>query len=95
MLPRPDRARIAQDKVLALCQAAGATTYVNAIGGTELYSPDAFRDRGIDLRFIKSRPFEYHQFGKDFVPRLSILDVMMFNPRDAVVAAIRGNFDLV
>jgi len=85
----------AQDKVLALCQAAGATTYVNAIGGTELYSPDAFRDRGIDLRFIKSRPFEYHQFGKDFVPWLSILDVMMFNPRDAVVAAIRGNFDLV
>ena len=85
----------AQDKVLALCRAAGAATYVNAIGGTELYSADTFRARGIGLRFVKSRPFEYHQFGKAFVPWLSILDVMMFNPRDRVLAAIRGEYDLV
>lgn len=85
----------AQDKVLALCQAAGATSYVNAIGGTELYSQGAFREKGIGLRFLRSRPFEYQQFGKAFVPWLSILDVMMFNSRDAVATATRNNFDLV
>lgn len=68
-----------QDKVLALCEAVGATTYINAIGGMELYSKDVFRERGIELKFIQSLPFEYGQFGNVFVPWLSIVDVMMFN----------------
>lgn len=85
----------AQDKVLALCQAAGATSYVNAIGGTDLYSKEAFREKDISLRFLRPRSFEYQQFGKAFVPWLSILDVMMFTSRDAVATAARSNFDLV
>src|ERR1019366_5553500 len=64
-----------QDKVLALCAAVGASTYVNAIGGRELYSKNTFRERGIDLQFIQSKPFEYPQFGTAFVPWLSIIDV--------------------
>jgi hypothetical protein len=84
-----------QQKVLALCQTAGAQTYVNAIGGTELYSDAAFRERGVELRFLKSRVFEYHQFGDSFVPWLSIIDVLMFNSRKATAAAIRDNFDLL
>ncbi|MDP2760801.1 MAG: WbqC family protein [Sideroxyarcus sp.] len=69
-----------QDKVLALCGAVGATTYVNAIGGMELYSKETFREKGIELKFIRSKPFEYPQFDAAFVPWLSIIDVMMFNP---------------
>jgi hypothetical protein len=46
-----------QDKVLALCEAVGASTYVNAIGGIELYSKEMFRGKGIDLKFIKSGSF--------------------------------------
>lgn len=69
-----------QDKVLALCEAVGATTYVNASGGMELYSKETFREQGIELKFIQSKPFEYAQFGAEFVPWLSIVDVMMFNP---------------
>ena len=34
---------------------------------------------GIDLKFIRSKPFEYPQGGSAFVPWLSIVDVMMFN----------------
>lgn len=77
-----------QDKVLALCEAAGAATYVNAIGGLELYSKETFREKGIELKFIKSRPFEYAQFGDAFVPWLSIIDVMMFNPLDTIQTCI-------
>ncbi len=84
-----------QDKVLALCAAVGATTYVNAIGGMDLYSPRVFRERGIALRFVRSRPFEYAQFGDAFVPWLSIVDVLMFNSREATLACITGNFDLI
>ena len=42
----------AQDHILALAEAAGATTYVNAPGGRDLYDADAFAARGIDLRFL-------------------------------------------
>lgn len=84
-----------QDKVLALCKAVGATTYINTIGGTELYSRDDFSAQGIELQFIKSRPFEYPQFGAPFVPWLSIIDVLMFNPVDAVRACITSNFELI
>ena len=84
-----------QDKVLALCSAVGATTYINAIGGIELYSKETFRAKGIELQFIKSKPFEYEQFGNAFVPWLSIIDVMMFNPPDIIRAAIFTNYELL
>ncbi len=38
-----------QDKVLAFCEALGASAYVNAIGGLELYRAEEFHDRGVDL----------------------------------------------
>jgi len=84
-----------QNKVLALCEAVGATTYVNSIGGTELYSKEIFQEKGIELKFIQSKPFEYLQFDHSFVPWLSIIDVMMFNSREEIIAGITGNFDLV
>lgn len=84
-----------QNKVLALCAALGATTYVNAIGGIDLYSRNAFMDKGINLKFIQSRPFEYPQFGNQFVPWLSIIDVLMFNPLDTIKASISTNYELI
>lgn len=84
-----------QDKVIALCEAVGATTYVNAIGGMELYSKETYQEKGVDLKFIRSKPFEYPQFGDVFVPWLSIIDVMMFNSKEETLACITGNFDLI
>lgn len=84
-----------QDKVLALCKVAGADTYINTIGGVELYAKADFRIQGIDLQFIRARPFEYAQFGDAFVPWLSILDVLMFNPVERVQSQIREGYSLV
>jgi hypothetical protein len=84
-----------RDKVLALCKAAGADTYINTIGGVELYAKDDFRNHAVDLRFIKARPFEYRQFGAAFVPWLSIIDVLMFNPLNTVCTCINENYELV
>ena len=83
-----------QDKVLALCAAVGADTYVNAIGGMELYSKDEFSARGVELKFIKSKPLEYAQFGNEFVPWLSIVDVMMFNPKQQIIEFISSQYEL-
>lgn len=90
-----DHSLKSQDKVLALCEAAGATTYINTIGGLELYSQDAFGEQGIELNFIKSKPFEYAQLGGEFVPWLSIIDVLMFCPLDIVRTYITNNYELI
>lgn len=84
-----------QDKVLALCEAVGAKSYINTSGGMELYSKENFLCRGVELQFIKSLPFEYPQFGNAFVPWLSIIDVMMFNPPEAIQSCISTNFELI
>lgn len=68
-----------QERVLALCERAGASVYLNPIGGAQLYDREAFRDAGIDLRFLRSQPTDYRQAGGAHVPFLSIVDVLMFN----------------
>lgn len=84
-----------QDKVLALCEELGASIYVNAIGGMELYSREIFSGKKIELKFIKSKPFEYFQFGNDFVPWLSIIDVMMFNSVAIIGECLNNNYELI
>ena len=73
-----DHSLKAQDKVLAICKHLKADLYINPIGGTELYSREAFAEKGIELKFIKSNLITYKQFDNEFVPWLSILDIMMF-----------------
>jgi len=84
-----------QQRVIAICEAVGASTYVNAIGGADLYAKEIFFDRGIELKFIKSLPFEYPQLGNVFVPWLSIIDVMMFNPLDVIQNDLTSNYELI
>ena len=73
-----------QDKVLSLCKILNATTYINAIGGVELYNKDIFKQNNIELNFIKSNPIQYKQFSNEFIPWLSIIDVMMFNSKEQI-----------
>lgn len=84
-----------EDKVIALCEQSRAGVYVNAIGGTGLYSRQRFQDRGMELRFIRSAPFEYQQFGGQFVAGLSVIDAMMFNSVDSIRAYLCTCYDLV
>lgn len=84
-----------EEKVIALCEALKAETYINAIGGTELYDREHFAARGITLNFIRAKPITYTQFGNEFVPWLSILDVLMFNPREVVQGWVDQHFELL
>jgi hypothetical protein len=90
-----DHKMMNQEKVLAICEALGASTYVNPIGGKELYSKEKFREKGISLKFIQLKPIEYAQFGDAFVPSLSIIDVMMFNPLDKIRTCIATNYEVI
>ncbi len=67
------------ERIKYICKELNAKHYINAIGGQELYDKDDFKKSGIELSFIKSHPITYKQFDNEFVPWLSIIDVMMFN----------------
>ena len=69
-----------QDKVLRICELNNAHQYINPKNGTELYDAEQFREKNIQLNFINMDEIVYHQFkGVNFVPNLSIIDVLMFN----------------
>lgn len=70
------------EKVLAICAELKATHYINLPGGKELYDQESFAQMGLKLSFIQPRPVSYGQFKNQFVPNLSIIDVMMFNDRE-------------
>jgi hypothetical protein len=69
----------AQERILDICLQEKAQHYINPIGGTELYDKTVFEEKGIRLNFIKSKPVGYAQFKNEFVPWLSIIDILMFN----------------
>lgn len=74
----------ADEKVIAINKALGADHYVNAIGGQELYDKEKFISEGIVLNFIDIEIVEYKQLNNEFVPYLSIIDIMMFNSKDEI-----------
>lgn len=84
-----------QDKVLAICQSLGATHYMNAIGGQDLYFKADFLSCNIALHFIQSELREYQQFGAKFVPWLSIIDLMMFNSDDEISDYLKNGYTLL
>lgn len=73
-----------QDKVIHICRKLGCDEYYNAIGGQTLYSYNDFKESGISLIFLQSNKIYYKQLDNDFVPDLSILDCIMFNPVDKI-----------
>lgn len=81
-------------RVIDICRRLGATKYVNAIGGLDLYDRRRFAVAGMELSFLKAKSVPYPQFGGEFVPFLSILDVLMFNAPDDVGRLLEG-FDLI
>jgi hypothetical protein len=74
----------AQYRILDICKAEGAVKYVNLTGGMDLYSKEEFNKQNIQLCFIKSQVKNYNQLSGDFIPRLSIIDILMFNDQSKI-----------
>jgi hypothetical protein len=73
-----------EERLVAITKKEGGLYYVNSIGGQDLYTKGSFKKQGIDLYFLKSLPITYAQFDNEFVPWLSIIDVMMFNSKEKI-----------
>ena len=82
------------DRIIDIAENLKAKRYINAIGGVDLYSQEAFQKRDIELLFLKHNGTNYSQFLEKHVPNLSIIDVLMFNsPKDAI--EIIQNYELI
>lgn len=89
-----DAALKSQEKVIAICKERGCERYVNAIGGMKLYRADDFAREKIELCFIQTENKEYKQFKNEFIPFLSVIDVLMFNSKEEVKRMLK-NFRLI
>jgi WbqC-like protein len=84
----------AQERILDICQKEKAGHYINPIGGMTIYSNELFERSGIKLSFLKTIPVPYTQFDNEFVPYLSIIDVLMFNSKAEAIELI-NQYELI
>ena len=55
---------------------------------------ETFRDNGVELLFLEPAIIEYGQYKKPFVPMLSIIDLLMFNPKEKALDLL-NNYRIV
>ena len=73
------------EKVIEICKILKAENYINPKNGTALYDSKEFEVENIKLNFIAMNSIVYNQFKPDeFVPNLSIIDVLMFNTPEQI-----------
>lgn len=70
---------------LNICKALDVKSYVNAAGGESFFDQKKYTNNNIQLCFINQPIEKYKQFGHEFEPGLSIIDVMMFNSPEEII----------
>ncbi len=78
-----------KDRVIDICLKENAQQYINPIGGVDLYSRESFEQMNLKLLFLNSKQISYKQFDNEFVPWLSIIDVMMFNSKEEIIQMLK------
>lgn len=78
-----------ENRLIDIVLKEDAEIYINAIGGKTLYIKEKFLNNGIELKFLESDHIEYKQFNEEFVPWLSIIDVMMFNDKKTILEFLK------
>jgi hypothetical protein len=66
------------ERIIFLCQQCGADTYYSGRGGKAYNEPLALQAAGLTLEYQNFQPPVYPQGKGDFIPGLSILDLVMY-----------------
>lgn len=79
------------ERLMAITAQLGSKEYINAQQGMALYHKEDFAKHGIQLNFIQAGLPEYQQGSvSEFVPSLSILDLLMWNAVSEVRAQLNA-----
>jgi len=66
-------------RIIDIIKLLNCSKYINPIGGYKLYDKLLFKKNGIELQFIETSEIFYKQYNNNFIPNLSMIDVLMFN----------------
>ena len=79
-----DNVNAPDEWALHICRALEADVYYNPIRGISFFDRTKYIKNLIELKFMETEATEYKQFTDQFLPFLSIIDVMMFCDIDEV-----------
>ncbi|HMP79806.1 MAG TPA: WbqC family protein [Pirellulaceae bacterium] len=77
------------ERIRDICLRERATIYVNPPGGRELYETSFFAERQLELRFLEPALDAYPQYDGEFLPGLSVLDLLMHLPPELAIQWVR------
>lgn len=80
---------------LHIAEQLGAAEYVNPLGGASLFREEEFEAAGVGLSFLQLPALVYDPSPFEFVPSLSILDVLMWNDPASILSFVRDQSVLV
>jgi len=63
--------------LIQICEKLGAHSYIALSTSKNHINEEAFRQRGINVKYIKFKPPIYPQLWGDFLPNLSIVDLLL------------------
>jgi len=78
------------DRILGLCQAAGADTYLSGVAAKAYLDEPSFAQAGIELCYMHYDYPEYPQVHQPFEHKVSVIDVI-FNTGDDALSHIKRN----
>lgn len=76
------------DWALRISKQLEAEEYINPETGREIFDSAKFEKSGVKLKFLAPKLSAYMQKGCEFVPGLSIIDVMMWNSSEDIKAML-------
>lgn len=85
-----DRTTDRADRLIELTKMHGCEQYINSPGGKNLYQKEYFDKKGIKLSFIESHITPYQQLSKDFLPNLSMIDVLMNCSKKEIIKMVNN-----
>ena len=83
-----------QDRIIEINKKLKSSQYINTIGGLDLYNYKDFEKENIKLSFLKIKEIKYKQFQQEYIPNLSIIDIMMFNS-SAQIKVMLDDYSLI
>jgi len=69
---------VSSQRLLKICEKLNATTYRSGIMGKEYLDENIFKNASIDVIYENFQHPTYNQFGTDFLPNMSMID-LLFN----------------
>lgn len=72
-----DRTKERANRLIELSKMHDCDHYINSPGGKLLYEKEYFKEQGIKLEFIETEIQPYNQNIDEFVPYLSMIDILM------------------